>query len=147
MGPRFEFIPCTCPEAEIKKHGHIYDHDKKTNSLHIYDKSGGVHFIKSLPSGEITEENAGILLTAMNGFFKKMKKDWFFIMRYPLIRKVGEYNELQCHMYSTSKELSVKLKEWAKNTFYTGIVIIQLKDTGKMVKRKALAKKYFKMKV
>jgi len=76
-----------------------------------------------------------------------MKKSWFFIKRYPLVCKVGGYNEIQCHMYSTSKELSSELKEWAKNTFYTGIVIIQLKDTGKMVNRKALAKKYFKTKV
>jgi hypothetical protein len=71
MGTRFEFIPCTCPEAEMQKHGHIYDNINKTNSPHIYNKIGGVRFIKSLPADEITQENKDNILLVMNEFFKK----------------------------------------------------------------------------
>ena len=76
-----------------------------------------------------------------------MKKSWFFIVRYPLVCKPGEYKEIQSHVYLTSKELEIELKMCAQNTYYTGIIIMQLKDTGKIVQRKALAKKYFPMKL
>ena len=69
MEPRFEFIPCTCPDAVLKKHGHIYDKKNKTNSSHIYDESAGLRFMESLPVGEITEENIEVLISDMNKFF------------------------------------------------------------------------------
>ncbi|NVN97512.1 hypothetical protein HXX01_04795 [Candidatus Nomurabacteria bacterium] len=147
MDQKFEFIPCTCPESGVKKHGHIYDNAKKTNSPHIYDKRGGVNFIKSLPKGEVTKENVRVLLSAMSEFFKKSKKSWFFIKRYPKSCRVGEYREDMGHRYLTEEELSTSLQEWSKDLFYTGIVITELKNTGKMIDRKDLSKKYFTKKI
>ena len=69
MGQRFEFIPCTCPESEEKKHGHIYDNSSKINSPHIYSTEGGLHFIQSLPSGEATKENINLLTVSMDDLF------------------------------------------------------------------------------
>lgn len=72
-----------------------------------------------------------------------MKKTWYYIRRYPVSCRVGHYNEVLCHRFSTEEKLLAEIKEWANDTFYTGIVITELKDNGEMVDRKDLVKKYF----
>ena len=88
---RFEFIECTCPESDKRRHGHIYDNEKKENSFHIYNLKDGIRCLQSLPLIEISADNLYQICDEMNNFFdakqeslpfslEELKKDYSIIV-------------------------------------------------------------------